>query len=82
MRYLACLCMLLLAGAVEAQTWNQWRGPDHDGVARETGLLADWPAEGPELAWRNNTMGVGYSNISFSDGKIFSMGDRDGSCRL
>ncbi len=82
MRYLACLLVVLLSCTASAQTWNQWRGPDHNGVSSETGMLAHWPAEGPKLLWRNDALGAGYSNFSFFDGKIFSMGDRDGSCYL
>ncbi len=82
MRYLLCLLVVSLSCSVHAQTWNQWRGPDHDGMSRETGLLSEWPANGPELLWRNENLGGGYSNLSFHDGKIFSLGDRDGHCCL
>jgi outer membrane protein assembly factor BamB len=35
-------------------------GPTQDGVSPETGLLTDWPAEGPPLAWALQ-IGTGYS---------------------
>lgn len=82
MRPFACMLVVLFSCMLNASEWNQWRGPNNDGVSRETGLLSAWPKDGPELLWRNNTMGVGYSNVSFGDGKIFSMGDRDGNCFL
>ena len=33
-----------------AADWPQWRGPNRDGVSQETGLLQEWPKEGPKLA--------------------------------
>ena len=35
---------------VTAQTpgdWPQWRGPNRDGISKETGLLKQWPQQGP-----------------------------------
>lgn len=82
MRCLTILFVALFSSSILAAEWNQWRGPNHDGVSTETGLMASWSQDGPELVWRNDKMGDGYSNLSFGDGKIFSMGDRDGSCVL
>lgn len=58
--------------------WPQWRGPNRDGKSPETGLLQQWPAEGPKLLWKASGMGRGFSSVSIADGKIFTMGDRDG----
>ena len=33
--------------------WPQWRGPNRDGISKETGLLKQWPAEGPALVWKS-----------------------------
>ncbi len=71
--------MVLPASAAD---WTQWRGPDHDGVSRETGLLSSWPEGGPGLLWKTEDMGVGYSNISFAGNRIYSMGDNGDSCFL
>src|SRR6202035_3111080 len=30
-----------------AYDWPQWQGPDRTAVSRETGLLKQWPQEGP-----------------------------------
>src|SRR5262245_7535132 len=37
---------LLAATAVRADDWPQWRGPNRDGVCRETGILAAIPESG------------------------------------
>ncbi len=68
--------------SLSAADWNQWRGPDHDGVTQETKTLATWPSSGPKLLWQVNNLGAGYSNLSFSDDRFFTMGDRDGDCCL
>ena len=31
--------------------WPQWRGPDRNGVSKETGLLQQWPPSGPPVVW-------------------------------
>ena len=56
--------------------WPQWRGPRRDGVSKETGLLKDWPANGPRLAWRINGTGDGYSSFSVAGGRLFTLGAR------
>src|SRR6185437_4813476 len=55
--------------------WPQWRGPKRDNISTETGLLKQWPADGPALAWKAAGLGSGYSSVSIADGKIFTMGD-------
>jgi outer membrane protein assembly factor BamB len=56
--------------------WPQWRGPQRDELNKETGLLKDWPKEGPPLAWKVKDLGGGYSTPSISGGRIFGMSDR------
>jgi outer membrane protein assembly factor BamB len=55
--------------------WPQWRGPKRDGVSSETGLLSQWPAGGPPLAWKTNGIGLGYATVSVAQGRIFTAGD-------
>jgi outer membrane protein assembly factor BamB len=56
--------------------WPQWRGPNRDGISKETGLLKQWPAEGPPLVWKASGAGRGYSSFSISNGKLYTMGLR------
>ena len=77
--FLAGACALLLGVGARAQTggeWPQWRGANRDGVSKETGLLKQWPEGGPPLAWKAQGAGTGYSSISISKGRIFTMGLR------
>ena len=59
--------------------WPQWRGPNRDGRSAETGLLKDWPAGGPRLAWRATGAGEGYSSFATSQGRLFTLGARGGT---
>ena len=63
-------------GTALAADWPQWRGPNRDNVCRETGLLQEWPEDGPELLWEISGLGPGYSAVSISDGVLYTMGDR------
>jgi outer membrane protein assembly factor BamB len=70
---------LSFATEVLAQTagdWPQWRGPNRDGVSKETGLLKEWPTNGPPLVWKASGAGGGYSSLAISNGRIYTMGLR------
>ena len=76
------LAIALLAGvahqavAQPGANWPQWRGPNRDGISKETGLLKQWPAEGPALVWKAAGAGRGYSSFSVSNGNLYTMGLR------
>jgi outer membrane protein assembly factor BamB len=70
-RLLAVILAALAAPAVHAADWPQWRGPNRDGVSVETGLLKDWPKDGPKLAWKANIDGVGYGSPVIVGEKLF-----------
>ena len=54
--------------------WPQWRGPNRDGLSRETGLLSSWPAGGPAIVWKATGLGAGYSTVTVDGGRIFTLG--------
>ncbi|MGI8898336.1 MAG: PQQ-binding-like beta-propeller repeat protein, partial [Pyrinomonadaceae bacterium] len=56
--------------------WPQWRGPNRDGISKETGLLKQWPEQGPALVWKATGAGGGYSSFAISNGRLFTMGLR------
>lgn len=70
------LCVTAAALAQTGASWPQWRGPNRDGISKETGLLKQWPAEGPPLAWKATGAGRGYSSFSIANGKLYTMGLR------
>ena len=73
------ILFLFLSTNLVAQTpgeWPQWRGPNRDGISKETGLLKQWPADGPALVWKATGAGRGYSTMSIANGRLFTMGLR------
>lgn len=62
--------------------WPSWRGPNRDGISRETGLLKSWPADGPRELWRANGFGGGMSSLAVADGRLFTMGNVGGGTKL
>lgn len=73
------LFMTLIVGplAALAGDWPHWRGPNRTDVSLETGLLKEWPKDGPKRVWLNENAGLGYSGVSVVAGKLFTMGARD-----
>ncbi len=58
--------------------WTQFLGPNRGNRSMESGLLDRWPDSGPELLWTARNLGEGYSAVSIADGKVFTMGTRNG----
>ncbi|HVG34567.1 MAG TPA: PQQ-binding-like beta-propeller repeat protein [Pyrinomonadaceae bacterium] len=73
------LCLCAEGMAQSAGEWPQWRGPNRDGISKETGLLKQWPTDGPPLAWKAKGAGIGYSSMSISQGRLYTMGLRGDS---
>lgn len=65
-----------LSGTAKAADWPRWRGPDYNGISKETGWLADWPESGPEVLWQAS-IGTGFSSMTVSDGRLYTMGNID-----
>ncbi len=65
--------VLSLSTPLFAADWPWFRGPDHNGISRETGWFAKLPAEGPKQLWRAS-LGLGFSTIVVADGKAISTG--------
>jgi len=63
-------------------SWAQWRGDNRDGISRETGLLTEWPANGPPVAWQSSGLGGGYSSVVVADGRMVTMGKFGGETRM
>ena len=56
--------------------WPQWQGPERTANSKETGLLTEWPKEGPPLAWKGKGLGGGDSAPSVAAGRIYGMSNR------
>jgi outer membrane protein assembly factor BamB len=75
---LLCIVALACALAADAADWPRWRGPDGDGVSRETGLLKAWPPEGPAVAWKAEGLGEGYSGVAVVGGRVYTQANING----
>lgn len=67
--------VLLAAATARADDWPGWRGPHGDGVSRETGLAAKWPAEGPKLLWKAELPG-GFSSVAVVGPVVYTQSKR------
>lgn len=81
---IAALCLCFSAVSVtrsdnigtSTSDWPQWRGPQRNGISQESGLLKQWPAEGPKLLWQLNDIGDGYSTPAVVGTRIYLMSNR------
>lgn len=76
---LVLITSVALAAPAASPEWPQWRGPNRDAVAQESGLLKAWPEAGPPLAWKASGLGGGFSSLAISGGRIYTLGDLHGS---
>ena len=74
--FVGTLAGTLVLFAASANDWPQWQGPNRDAISKETGLLKEWPKDGPLLAWKTQGLGGGDSAPSIAAGRIFGMGNR------
>lgn len=75
---LSTLSLLSLVGSTFAADWPEWRGPKRDNLSTETGLLKEWPEDGPPIAWQVENAGIGFASVVVKDGKVYTQGDLDG----
>lgn len=73
---LALFTTFACAASALALDWPQWQGPDRTAVSKETGLLQQWPKDGPPLAWRIKGLGGGDSAPSVAAGRLYGMSNR------
>ena len=62
------LALLALPLTAPTNDWPQWRGPDRDGISRET----EWRSEG-RPAW-DRRVGLGYSAVSVVGDRLYTAG--------
>ncbi len=63
-----------------AEDWAQWRGPNADGIAPDTGINKNWAEKPPQTLWQVPMSDGGYAGPSVAHGKVFIIdhqGDQD-----
>lgn len=81
-RWILVLCIILVSGSTfnlfavseGGRDWPQFRGPNRDGRSAETGLLKEWPADGPKPLWSKIDIGAGFSHVSVAKGLVYVTG--------
>ena len=63
------------ASPAHAAEWPQFHGPRRDNLSDETGLLKQWPPEGPKLLWTAKGIGHGFSTVAIAGGLIYTAGN-------
>jgi outer membrane protein assembly factor BamB len=76
MMLLAFMGLGSLASTGIAADWPQWRGPERSGISRETGLLKEWPSEGPKLVWQAKEIGDGYSTPAVVGDRLYLISNK------
>jgi len=62
-------------GADRGEDWPGWLGPHRDGKSPDTGLLTQWPQEGPPLLWKASGIGAGFSSATVVGGLVYVTGN-------
>jgi outer membrane protein assembly factor BamB len=68
--------LFLLRLEARAADWPQWRGLQRNGISAETGLLAEWPKEGPKLVWQVKDIDSGYSTPSVVGDRLYLLSNQ------
>src|SRR5437762_3898484 len=73
-------CLLVIVGlsvcALTAADWPQWRGPERNGISQETGLLKEWPKDGPKLVWQLKDIHSGYSTPAVVGDRLYLLSNK------
>ncbi len=75
-----CFLITLSGCNGEAQFTCEWpcfHGPDRTNKSPETGLLKEWPKDGPELLWTASGLGEGFTSVSIGGGLLYTAGLTD-----
>lgn len=66
----------------EAADWPVFHGPRGDNISPDTGLLQEWPENGPKPLWKADGLGKSakpssYAGVVVDDGRVFTTGNVD-----
>jgi outer membrane protein assembly factor BamB len=59
-----------------AADWPNYRGPDFNGISKESGWSVKWPAGGPKQLWKAS-VGTGYASLSAAASRVYTMGNKN-----
>jgi outer membrane protein assembly factor BamB len=71
----ACAASACVAGQTRRDgAWPCWRGPEHNGISRESTWKWQWGSNGPAVLWRAS-VGKGFSSFAVADGRVYTLGN-------
>jgi outer membrane protein assembly factor BamB len=68
--WLAIVLVTFQCASLPAEDWPQWRGPQRDGVWRETGIVEKFAQSELPIKWRAK-IGPGYTGPTVAGGKVY-----------
>jgi outer membrane protein assembly factor BamB len=74
---LSLVNIILISACTQKSEISDWRGPNRDGIYNETGLLKQWPEEGPSLTWSYEGLGFGHSAVAVNNNMVYVTGVTD-----
>src|SRR4051812_19582697 len=76
---IVCANLLLVATvgvapafAADPLDWPTWRGPEQNGISRETNIPAEWDIDGENMLWKNTELATRSTPI-IMNGKIYTL---------
>ena len=57
--------------------WFTFAGPNGNWTTGDTGLISEFPADGPKVLWKT-PLGTGFSGLVVGGGKVYTIFGRDG----
>ena len=75
--FLLFTVVIFMCSCSQKEPFSDWRGPDRNGIYPETGLMKEWPENGPEMLWSANGLGYGHSSAAVTSDHVFVTGVKD-----
>ncbi len=72
---IASIGLIAFWSSANGVDWPGWQGPNRDAKSSETGLLKEWPTNGPALVWKATDIGKGYSTVAVVKDTVYTTGD-------
>ena len=66
--------IVLTAATAYAADWPNYRGPDYNGISKETPSTSTWTDGKPNILWKASAS-AGFSSVTVSNGKLYTLGN-------
>ncbi len=73
--YPLMIVLSIACSLAQGEDWTRWRGPQYDGVSRDTAVTLPWTAD-PKVLWEV-TIGPAFSAVSGAGDLVYTCGTED-----